>query len=87
MTDIIKQLALEIRALKAKDISDSDVISMLEFRQENLHTNEYKWFVKTRTVTAFGFVLDDPSHGILDTSTLNDNTYTAYTIQQSGGTF
>lgn len=85
-SDILKNIILKAQAVEAHDTDTSDFITRARSStgSEGL---DYKWFVRTRTITGFGFLLSDATHGVLDTSTLGPNTYSAYSVLESGGNF
>ena len=88
VTDVLQQLELEIRQLKAQEVADTDLLSILKFQQEEARFSELKWFARTRVISGFGFELGHPTAGLLGTSILGPHTYSGdWILRSSGGTF
>ena len=89
ITDKIKDLALRIGEIEAGDISDSDVLTRLEFTTGSLLVPGSAWQISSRTATGSVMIWDNSRYNTWDTDKWGTvgSAFTAYTIIVSGGIF
>jgi hypothetical protein len=71
VTDIIKQLTLDVKKLQAADIDDSDIITRFQNTTGSVGIRQSGVEVYTRNIAGTSLILDSQVFGLLDTYTVS----------------